>query len=145
MKQSIVGVRWLISAVLVVAIQGTAVAAAQSLAGTVTNDAGQVIVSATPIAAVDEIAFTVVLDTHVVNLDGYDLVQLAVLRTADGREIAPTRWDAPAGGHHREGILAFPLTFEDGTAVLDPGSNRITVVVRDIAGVPERQLLWSWQ
>ncbi|HEX5683204.1 MAG TPA: hypothetical protein VFY73_04130 [Ideonella sp.] len=51
--------------------------------------------------------FDVVLDTHSSDLDD-DLVQSASLLTDDGRILKPTGWaGAPAGGHHREGVLAF--------------------------------------
>ena len=51
--------------------------------------------------------FSVVLDTHSQDLSD-DLLKSAVLRTDDGRELAPTAWKgAPAGGHHREGTLEF--------------------------------------
>lgn len=51
--------------------------------------------------------FGVVLDTHSQELSD-DLLRSAVLRTDDGRELAPTAWKgAPAGGHHREGTLEF--------------------------------------
>jgi hypothetical protein len=92
----------------------------------------------------DELTFAVILDTHVVNLDAYDLLELAVVRTVDEREIAPLQWDAPPGGHHREGTLRFPLISQDGVAVLESGSGGVALVIRDMAGVPERVLEWSW-
>lgn len=52
-------------------------------------------------------SFAVVLDTHSASLDD-DLAATSVL-VADGREIAPLRWEGAApGGHHREGVLQFP-------------------------------------
>lgn len=53
--------------------------------------------------------FTVVLDTHSVDL-GDDLVQNSSLVTDDGRVLKPLEWTGAApGGHHREGVLAFDL------------------------------------
>lgn len=49
----------------------------------------------------------VVMDTHSVNLDGFDLARGGRLRLDGGAWIAPSAWDAPAGSHHREGTLAF--------------------------------------
>ena len=49
----------------------------------------------------------VVLDTHSVDLDAFDLSQLARVRLNGGAWVAPTKWDAPNGGHHRAGMLSF--------------------------------------
>ena len=49
----------------------------------------------------------VVMDTHSVELDGFDLARAARLRLDGGAWLAPSAWAAPAGGHHREGTLAF--------------------------------------
>lgn len=86
--------------------------------------------------------FKVVLDTHAVDLDGYDLTQTALLRTDDGREVRPLGWDAPKGGHHREGILSFPPAAPDGKPVITQG-RRIELLIRDVAGVPERKFQWT--
>ena len=86
--------------------------------------------------------FDVALDTHAVDLDGYDLTGLATLRLDDGRQVAPTSWEAPKGGHHRIGKLAFPAATPDGKAVLaGPGS--VELVIRDVAGVPRRAFKWT--
>ena len=51
--------------------------------------------------------FTVVLDTHSAELSD-DLTKTAVLVGPGGQRIAPIAWEgAPAGGHHREGVLRF--------------------------------------
>jgi hypothetical protein len=86
--------------------------------------------------------FDVTLDTHAVDLDGYDLTGLATLRLGDGRQVAPTSWEAPRGGHHRIGKLAFPATTPDGKAVL-AGPGPVELVIRDVAGVPERAFEWT--
>ena len=80
----------------------------------------------------------VVLDTHSVDLDSFDLVQLARVRVDGGAWIAPTKWDAPSGGHHRAGMLAFgsldPQLFASGRL--------IELEVRDVA-VPSHLLRWE--
>jgi hypothetical protein len=51
--------------------------------------------------------FAVVLDTHSQELSD-DLSKTAVLHVS-GQQIAAKAWSgAPAGGHHREGLLIFP-------------------------------------
>lgn len=84
------------------------------------------------------VAFQVSMDTHSVNLDAYDLAKLAVLRNDRGEAVQPAKWEAPRGGHHRKGVLTFavPATFLSGTRFLE-------LVVRDVAGVPERVLRWE--
>ncbi|MEO6043650.1 MAG: hypothetical protein ABIQ47_06990 [Tepidiformaceae bacterium] len=86
--------------------------------------------------------FKAVLDTHSIDLDGFDLAKLAVLRTDGGIEVAPIAWDAAKGGHHREGKLSFPATV-DGRPLLDELVRGITVIVRDVAS-PERSFRWTW-
>ena len=108
-----------------------------------TNVGGGVTVNVARLEGTDTLAFKVVLDTHAVNLDAYDLGQLAVLRTTEGLEIAPVAWDAPAGGHHREGTLSFPLAAEDGSSLLKTSEGHLVLVIRDVAGVAERAFHWS--
>jgi hypothetical protein len=80
----------------------------------------------------------VVLDTHSVDLDTFDLGQLARLRLNGGAWIAPTKWDAPNGGHHRTGTLSF--------GSLDPqlfaSARVIELEVRDMI-VPSHLLRWE--
>jgi hypothetical protein len=109
---------------------------------TQTGQAGQVTIKATWHGADVGPIFTVILDTHAVNLDEYDLVQLAVLRTDQAEELLPIGWDAPAGGHHRQGTLTFPLTRPDGSPVLAPETRLVELSIRDVGGVPETVLKW---
>src|SRR3989339_1207362 len=59
----------------------------------------------------NEWKFDVVMDTHSVELD-QDMTKVAILTDDSGKEYGPVRWEgAPAGGHHREGVLVFsPIT-----------------------------------
>lgn len=70
----------------------------------------------------------VALDTHSVELDGFDLTVLARVRLDGGPWVSPTLWDAPKGGHHRSGTLTF--------ASLEPaqitGARLIELEVRDV-------------
>ena len=106
------------------------------------SEGGQVTVAVTWGGEEAGPVFRVVMDTHAVDLDGYDLRQLAVLRVADGREVRPSGWDAPKGGHHREGALTFPATLPDGSPTLGPSTGPVELVIRDVAGVPERTFRW---
>lgn len=120
-----------------------ATAAPAAQAATQSNEGGSVTVKVTWQRVDAGPTFTVALDTHSVDLDGYDLSRLAVLRTDQGVELKPTGWDAAKGGHHREGKLTFPATTADGKPVLGPGTRTVVLVIRDVAGVPERVFQWS--
>lgn len=91
----------------------------------------------------DEPVFMVTMETHSVDLDGYDLATLATLRTRGGAEVAPSSWDAPPGGHHRSGTLTFPATDTAGNPVLGDGESPLELVIRDVAEVPERRFRWD--
>ena len=111
---------------------------------TLVDEGGEVTVTTTWEAPYRSLAFTVALDTHSVDLDGYDLRDLASIRTASGTELEALDWDAPKGGHHRQGTLIFPTQNPDGSDVLGPVDRTLTLVIRDVAGLPERTFTWNW-
>ena len=110
-------------------------------AGTRTNEGGQVTVKVTWKGVATGPVFAVALDTHAVDLDGYDLRQLATLRT-DGGEVQPAEWTAPKGGHHREGNLVFPPALA-GRPTIGDGTRRVELIIRNVAGVAERRFEWT--
>lgn len=87
--------------------------------------------------------FTVQMDTHAIDLDGYDLRQLAVLRIDQGVSIHPSGWNAPAGGHHRSGTLSFLTTTVSGNPVIGPDTRTITLIIRNVGSVAERVFIWT--
>ncbi len=111
-----------------------------------TNQGGSVTIEATwenPSAGdTAPVRFAIVMDTHSVDLDGYDLGQLALLRNDQGTEVTPETWEAAPGGHHRPGRLTFPQT-SGGQPIVGPQTTRIELIVRDVAGVKERSLQWE--
>ncbi len=108
-----------------------------------TNEGGAVTIAVSWQGPQAGLVFTVAMETHAVDLDRYDLRTLAVLRTNQGYGVRPRRWNAPPGGHHREGILAFPSRSPKGRPMLGPGTRAITLVLRNVAGVPERRFTWA--
>ena len=81
-----------------------------------------------------DLAFKVVLDTHSVNLDGYQWEQIVSLRGRDGTAIPAAAVEQSSGsGHHREAVLRFPAGSTDGA---------IEVVVAGVANVKERLFRW---
>ncbi len=118
-------------------------ASASASATTQTREGGQVTIAVTWQGPTTGITFRVAMDTHAVNLDGYDLTQLATLRTDQGVTVQPSGWDAPKGGHHREGTLTFPATTLNSAATLGPATRMVELIIRDVAGVPERRFTWT--
>jgi hypothetical protein len=108
-----------------------------------TNEGGQVTIKVTWQGRSAGPVFTIEMDTHAIDLDSYDLRQLAVLRTDQGQEIQPSGWNAPAGGHHRTGTLTFPATTASGTPVIGPKTRTLELIIRNVSGVPERSFRWT--
>lgn len=106
------------------------------------SEGGGVTVKATWLADREDPTFAIVLDTHSVALDGYDLRQQALLRV-DGVSVKPVSWDAPAGGHHRTGELAFPSTSDHGNQLITERSQKVELVISGVGDVPERVLTWE--
>ena len=111
------------------------------------NQAGNVTIDVTwegNQASIGALRFAVVMDTHSVDLDKYDLSKLATLRNDKGREVTPTTWDGPpGGGHHRSGVLVFPTT-EGGKPLIDAETKFVELTIRDVANVKERVLRWEF-
>ena len=87
--------------------------------------------------------FSVAMNTHSVELDGFDLGKLTTLRNDQGQEVSPESWDAPQGSHHRSGTLIFPAKDGSGKPIVGPGVKSLDLVIRDVAGVKERVLKWE--
>ena len=85
------------------------------------------------------LVFGVTMDTHSGSVDQYDLKDLTILRDSRGKEYRPSRPDVPPGGHHRSGLLAFPIS-----DISNLGTAKyFDLILRDIAGVAERDLRWE--
>lgn len=104
---------------------------------TQTVSGGGVTVKATYVnpKSTDEPRFVVVVDTHSVNLDAYDLKSIAVLRDDTGKTYLATGVESKGGGHHREATLSFPK--------VSPESKRLELVIKDVGGVRERSFRWD--
>ena len=116
--------------------------AAKPSAVTQTSEGGEVTVAVTWKGRSAGPVFDVAMDTHSVDLGGYNLRRLALLRTEEGGEVRPSGWNAPKGGHHREGTLTFPEKAPDGSPIIGSDTREIELVIRDVAGVPERKFEW---
>lgn len=90
-------------------------------------------------AAGDSLTFHVGMNTHSVELDGYDLGELAILRDGTGNEYQPVSWESEPGGHHRSGTLIFSLP----DSLRQGKAEYVEVVIRSVAGIDERILKWD--
>jgi len=131
--------RFLVSLLILYLVGGVYLAAGFAVEGLgvpQTQSGGGVTVKVTYLAQTErESKFSVVLDTHSVNLERYDLKSLSVMRDDTGLTMAPTGAENKGSGHHREIILTFPR----------PSTERkwLELVIKDIAGVKERVYRWS--
>lgn len=110
---------------------------------TKSNSGGSVTIDATwqNGQSADKVVFAIQMNTHSVDLDGYDLGKLVSLRNEKGQEVKAERWESAPGGHHRSGVLTFPLKDSSGNPIL--GAKALELVIRDVAGVKERVLRWE--
>ena len=79
--------------------------------------------------------FEVRMNTHSGDLS-QDMVSVSTLKDDNGHEYRPVSWQgSPPGGHHRNGIIEF--------TILDGNTESVTLVIRDVANVPERIFTWK--
>jgi hypothetical protein len=79
--------------------------------------------------------FEIRMNTHSGDLS-QDLIAVCLLKDSSGREYRPINWNgSPPGGHHRSGVLEF--------SELAEGAESITLVIREVANVPERAFNWT--
>lgn len=102
------------------------------------NDGGQVTVEVTWDGPAAGAVFDVKLDTHTADLDGLDLSD-AELTNDRGESLVAAPWEAPKGGHHREGRLAFG----GDAATFLAGARWIEMTIDGVGDVPERVLRWE--
>ena len=119
----------------VIGVRGASGASAPGL--TRTHSGGGVTVKVTYLNAAgkDDVRFQVVLDTHSVDLDQYDLQALSLLRDDTGQSYQPTKVENKGSGHHREIAVVFPKP--------SAGAKRLDLVIKDVAQVKERIFSWD--
>ncbi|MCL4394266.1 MAG: hypothetical protein M1482_05590 [Chloroflexi bacterium] len=103
------------------------------------NSSGSVTVDVQPgaLQVGKPIAFDIAMNTHSVDLND-DMTKIVVLRDDTGKVYRPMAWDGPGGGgHHRSGTLTF--------AALPSKPKFVELVIKGLAGVPERVFRWDLQ
>lgn len=86
------------------------------------------------------LVFYIAMNTHSVDLDGYDLGKLAMLRDYEGKEYKPVSWESRPGGHHRQGTL----TFSSPDSLIQGKAKRLELIIRDVADIPEWSFIWEF-
>jgi hypothetical protein len=82
-----------------------------------------------------QVKFDVRMSTHSVDLS-QDMVAVSSLKDSNGQAYLSENWEgSPPGGHHRSGTLKFS------TVKGKPES--VTLIIRNIANVPERVFTWK--
>ena len=95
------------------------------------NGEGDVTVMADFVERSGKLVFNVYIDTHTVDLSSFNPSGQISLEGDDGAMVAPERAESSGSEHHLEFTLYFPKV---------EGSVRL--VVRDLAGVPRREIIW---
>lgn len=100
------------------------------------NSGGNVTVAVTPITLrpLFPASFDVTFETHSVELD-FAIENIVRLTDEKGTQYTPHWQGSPPGGHHRKGTLVFTPDI--------PKPTTVTLVFRDIAGVPSRTFSWN--
>jgi len=122
---------------VVIAIVGIAIALEANAYERISNRENRARVDVVPIQLEfgKSAKFEIRMNTHSGDLS-QDLVFVSTLKDDNGREYHPVEWEgAPPGGHHRTGVLEFPT--------LNENTKSVTLVIRDVANVPERIFKWD--
>ena len=100
---------------------------------TLEKEAGDVTVSVTYENPAEALApeFSLKLDTHTLELDGYRIEDIVTLRNSRGVEYSAELLSSSGSGHHREAVLRFKEADIS-------GGEFVELVIKDLAGVDER-------
>lgn len=96
------------------------------------DGAGGVTVAASFEKRGGETVFLVALDSHTADVDGYAPDRLITLEDGDGKSRVPRVLESEGENHHKRFVLAFPQA-----------RGPFTLVIRDLAGVERRELVWQ--
>ena len=133
-EKKILGFFFILSFVAALGLQPNPARSAVGDVQTVSGGGVTVKVAAKQLKIGESPRFEIVLDTHTVALDGYDLKALAVLRDDNGNQWSPSKLENKGSGHHRSVALTFPK--------LPAGVKILELAIKDIAGIKERKFQW---
>lgn len=102
-----------------------------------TNNEGGVSIEINPVdfSYDKEVKFDIAINTHQGSLD-FDLTEISILEDEKGNKYQASGWEgSKLGGHHRYGILTFPI--------LNQQTSSIKLTIKNVYGIPERVFLWE--
>jgi hypothetical protein len=90
-----------------------------------------------------KIAFELSMNTHSVDLEQYDMAQLASLQDDQGHEVQALALASPTGGgHHRSGMLVFPQSDAAGNPLVREETKHLQVIIREVAN--KQRWVFQW-
>jgi len=91
-----------------------------------------------------EIAFRVKMDSHTIRLDQYLLDQSSTLANDQGVKVKASTWETSRPSkHHVSGTLYFPSKDASGKVLFGPGTRKVTLMIKGLAGISERVFQWN--
>lgn len=135
--KKVMGFRRVMIAAVVMIIAGIAIAMEANAYERISNRENRVWVDVVPVQLESgkSAKFEIRMNTHSGDL-GQDMVSVSSLKDDSGRKYRPVEWQgSPPGGHHRTGVLEFPI--------LNGNAKSVTLVIRDVASVSERIFKWD--
>ncbi len=91
-----------------------------------------------------ELAFAVRMNDHVIGINQYALDNLAFLANDQGTQVQASRWQSITLSEQRvSGTLYFPAEDNSGSPVLVHGIGSVTLIIKGLAGIPERIFQWT--
>jgi len=135
--KKVIGTRRILISAAVIAIFGIAIAIEANAYERISNRENRVWVDVVPVQLESgkSAKFEIRMNTHSGDLS-QDMVSVSTLKDDSGREYRPVEWQgSPPGGHHRTGVLEFP--------VLNGNTKYVTLVIRDVASISERIFKWD--
>lgn len=87
------------------------------------------------------IVFRLSVDSHSVDLSGYNFEKSVLLRDSSGNQLGAVEWISESDdSHHRSGLIVFP---RDSLGDPPSGTEYVEVIIRNLAGATERVLRWD--
>lgn len=92
----------------------------------------------------ENLVFSIMLNTHSVNLDEIDIASLATLENDQGLKIKDGFvWEIRSGGgHHLDGSLKISKIY-NGTNIIDKSTNSITLKITGLDGNETSEFTWN--
>jgi len=87
--------------------------------------------------AINKVSFKLTLNTHSVDLTGYDLGKISSIQFDEAEPVTGGVWDFTGSAHHFKGIMTFNYFVPDGT-------KRLRFVIKNLDDVKKRVFEWEF-